>query len=201
MNYDYLKECYRRFCRKSNIKHIKLVTCNSLMNQLSISCYFFAIYLVFINLFAYIQSHQCNLLIKIEILRRFMTWLKTHMNRNDVESKINEIECFSFHSSFDVRYRHQKTLDRFNHLFLSSVFRFLIVWIIKMNIYREVWNKTFNDASNHLHYRCITISNSNDAYDAIHLLHRVKWYDAMQKVVIIVCTMMQMILYIVRIIV
>ena len=32
VNYDYLEKCYRRFCKKSNIKHIKLVTCNSLMS-------------------------------------------------------------------------------------------------------------------------------------------------------------------------
>ena len=40
VNYDYLKKCYKWFCKKSNVKHIKLITCNSLMNQLSIFCYF-----------------------------------------------------------------------------------------------------------------------------------------------------------------
>ena len=39
VDYDYLGGCYRRFCRKPNAKHIRLVACKSLMGQLPVSCY------------------------------------------------------------------------------------------------------------------------------------------------------------------
>ena len=36
INYDYLEECYRRFCRRSTVKHLRLVTCNSLNGSITV---------------------------------------------------------------------------------------------------------------------------------------------------------------------
>ena len=57
-------------------------------------------------------------------------------------------------------------------------------------------SKAPNGAPNHLHYRCITVSGPNGAYGAAHFLHRTEWYGAVQRVVVTVCIVVQMVLYI-----
>ena len=59
--------------------------------------------------------------------------------------------------------------------------------------------KAPNSAPNHSHNRCTTVSSPNGAYGAAHLLHRTAWYGAMQRVVVTVCTMMQVILYVLQV--
>ena len=102
----------------------------------------------------------------VDIIKSFLKISKLHANivQNAFSFKINFKHNQSIHSSFlnDVNNQSKITKTRQKSKTIQRLF------------YSVQFVKTFNDTSNHLHYRCITISNSNDAYNTIYLLYRIK---------------------------
>ena len=75
VNYNYIKKYYKRFCKKSNVKHKKLVTCNS-FNELII-------------IFLFLFHNNCM---------KFVQTIKNDYNRKNFEKiiKIDTIDFFVY---------------------------------------------------------------------------------------------------------